>query len=73
VGLGNDAPTFGHAKDCIKRVERAGIDVALVGIMEDSVRDLHHRAVVVNSIEELPKTVMRQLQSMLTGHHNRIM
>lgn len=70
VGMGNDAPTFEHAKRSIKRVERAGIDLALIGIMENCVNDLHHRAVVVNSLDELPKTVMRQLQSLLTEHHH---
>ncbi len=69
VGLGDDSATFQHAKDSIKRVEHIGIDVALVGILEDSVTELHHRSVVVNSLHELPKTVMRQLQSILINHH----
>lgn len=70
VGLGNDSATFQHAKDSVKRVEQAGIDVALVGILEDCVTDLHHRSVVVNALDELPKTVMRQLQSILTNPHS---
>jgi cobalamin biosynthesis protein CobT len=70
VGLGDDSATFRHAKDSIKRVERADIDVALVGILTNCVTDLHHRAVVVNSLAELPKTVMRQLQSLLTDNHH---
>ena len=73
VGLGNDGATFEHAKASIKRVERAGIDVALVGIMENSVEELHHRSVVVHSLDDLPKTVMRQLQSVLTDHHQQAM
>ncbi len=72
VGLHDDAATFQHAKDSIKRVERAGIDVALVGILANCVADLHHRSVVVNSLPELPKTVMRQLQSLLTNNRHHL-
>lgn len=72
VGLGNDASTFEHAKTSIKRVERVGIDVALVGILEDSVEELHHRSVVVDSLDKLPKIVMQQLQSLLTDHRHTI-
>lgn len=68
VGLGLDYATHEHAKATIKRVERAGIEVALVGINETCVRDLHNRSVVVNSLDELPRTVVRQLQATLTTH-----
>ncbi len=37
VGLADDAPTLEHAKASIRRVEKAGIDVALIGIMSGCV------------------------------------
>ena len=65
VGLDNDTITFRHAKDSIIRVEKAGIETVLVGILESCVRDLHHRSVVVDSLEDLPGTVMNQLRQLL--------
>jgi cobalamin biosynthesis protein CobT len=58
---------FAHAREAVKRVEKAGVDVALVGIQEQAVRRLHHRSVVVNALDELPRTVMRQLRKLLAG------
>lgn len=66
AGLDPEEITFAHAKRAITRIEKAGIDVALVGIMEPCVSLLHHRSVVVPSLDQLPRTVMNQLQSILT-------
>lgn len=66
TGINPEDVAFAHAKRAIVRIEKAGIDVALVGIMEPSVHDLHHRSVVVPSLDQLPRTVMNQLQSVLT-------
>jgi len=68
VGLGDDSATFEHAKTSVKRVERAGIDVALVGIKSECVHALHHRSVDIKVIDDLPKTVMRQLHSLLANN-----
>jgi cobalamin biosynthesis protein CobT len=65
VGMGNDTATYRHAKDSIVRIEKAGVEVALVGIIERCVLDLHYRAVVVDALEHLPGAVMRQLQQVL--------
>jgi cobalamin biosynthesis protein CobT len=73
VGMGDETTTFQHARDSIVRIEKAGIDVALVGMFEPCVRDLHHRAVVVDTLDDLPRTVMGQLQALLTTRiHARI-
>lgn len=66
AGIAPEDITFAHAKRSITRIEKAGIDVALVGIMERSVMNLHHRSVVVPSLDKLPRTVMAQLQAVLT-------
>jgi hypothetical protein len=66
VNLKNDI-AFTHAKKSIKRIERAGIDVALVGIQLQTVKDLHPCSVVVNALEELPRTAMKQLRTLLTS------
>jgi len=72
VSLGDDEITFNHAKSTISRIEKAGIDVALVGIMESCVRELHDRAVVVDTLESLPGAVMAQLQRLLSRNANGI-
>ena len=66
VCLGDDSATHAHARDSIRRIERAGIDVGLVGIMEDCVHDLHRRAVVVEELDNLPRAVMNQMRKMLS-------
>lgn len=65
VGINPEDVTFAHAKHSIARIEKAGINVALVGIQENCVSSLHHRAVVVHSLDQLSKTVMRQLRTAL--------
>lgn len=65
VGRGMYHAAYEHARSMIKRVENAGIEIALVGILENRVLQLHHRSVVVKSLYDLPKTVMRQMQSVL--------
>jgi cobalamin biosynthesis protein CobT len=58
---------FTYAREAIKRIERGGIDVALVGIQEDSVRELHTRAVVVRRLDDLPRQALRELRKMLAA------
>ncbi len=66
VDLQPEGITFSHAREAIKRIEKAGVDVALLGIMTPSVADLHHRSVVINRVDDLPRAAMRQLQNILT-------
>jgi len=65
VGIDPEDVTFSHAKNAISRIEKTGIEVVLIGIMEPSVERLHRKSVIVRSIQELPGTVIRQLQSIL--------
>jgi len=65
VGFDPEAVTFQHAKDSIARIERAGIEVILIGIRESCVVHLHSKHVIVNSLQQLPGTVVRQLQRLL--------
>jgi cobalamin biosynthesis protein CobT len=58
---------FAYAREAIVRIEKAGIDVALVGIQEDSVQALHTRAVVVRQLDDLPRQALRELRKMLTA------
>ena len=64
-GIDPEDVTFEHAREAIVRIERAGIEVVLIGIMEPSVERLHRKSVIVRNIQELPGTVIRQLQSIL--------
>ncbi len=66
VKLGSEDATFSHAKAAIKRIEKAGMDVALLGIMAPVVNALHRRSVVINRVDDLPRAAMRQLQSVLS-------
>ncbi len=58
---------YNHAHDAIRRIERAGLDVLLVGIVERCVLDLHRRAVVVEQLDDLPRTVMGQMRKLLAS------
>lgn len=66
VGLGNDVSTLNHAHESIRRIERARIDVVLIGMVERCVLDLHPRSVVVDAIDDLPRVVMSQLETALS-------
>lgn len=70
AGIVPESATFEHARRAIVRIEKAGIDVALVGIMEHGVTELHHRSVVVPSLDKLPRTVMNQLHAILTNRRS---
>jgi len=65
VGIDPEDVTFSHAKNAISRIEKTGIEVVLIGIMEPSVERLHHKSVIVRSLQDLPGAVIRQLQSIL--------
>ena len=65
AGVGDEGITFRHARDSIVRIEKAGIEVVLIGIRENSVRQLHDKYVVVNALPELPREVMRTLAGIL--------
>jgi cobalamin biosynthesis protein CobT len=60
-----DDMVFACAREAIMRIERAGIDVALVGIQKAPVQALHTRAVVVRQLEDLPRQALRELRKML--------
>ena len=65
AGIDPEDVTFKHAKEAIVRIEKAGIEVVPIGIMEPSVERLHEKHVIVRNIQELPGAVIRQLQSIL--------
>ncbi len=65
AGIGDESITFTHAKESIQRIERAGIEVILIGIKEPAVEQLHEKHAVVNELPDLPKEVMRALSKLL--------
>jgi cobalamin biosynthesis protein CobT len=54
-----------HLRTVVQDIERSGIDVVGIGICDQSVRQFYKRAVVMNNVTDLPKTVMQELKAML--------
>lgn len=54
-----------HLKEVVKESMRAGINVVGIGIQSDSVKDFYPKAVVINDVDELPKTVIQELRHLL--------
>jgi cobalamin biosynthesis protein CobT len=54
-----------HLRQAVKRLDGAGIEMFGIGIMDSSVSEYYPKYVVLNQLEELPKTVMQQLERLL--------
>jgi len=66
VGVLDESVTFTHTRDSITRIQKAGVEVVLIGIREDSVSQLSSDHVIVNNITELPKRCMEELKRALS-------
>jgi len=65
VGLSEEGRALQHARHSIALCEKSGIEIALVGIMEQRVRALTSKSVVVKSLPELPRAVIGELHGLL--------
>lgn len=54
-----------HLKQTVKKVEAAGVETLGVGIQSDAVKRFYGKAVVVNRLEELATTAVRELENLL--------
>jgi cobalamin biosynthesis protein CobT len=63
---GHRAPILAkHLKEVVKQIEKRGTDVVALGILDPSVKQFYDRALVLNSVEELPSLVMKELHRLL--------
>lgn len=65
AGPGDHLEQAWHLRETVKRLDNAGIETFGIGIMDGSVADFYPRYVVINSLDDLPKTVMQQLERLL--------
>ena len=54
-----------HLKEVVKESMCAGINVVGIGIQSDSVKSFYPKSVVINDVDELPKTVIQELRHLL--------
>jgi cobalamin biosynthesis protein CobT len=54
-----------HLKAVVKQIESRGTDVVALGILDESVKKFYKRAIVLNSVEDLPRIVMHELHKLL--------
>lgn len=54
-----------HLKQTVKKIEAAGVETLGVGIQSDAVKRFYGKAVVVNRLEELATTAIRELENLL--------
>ena len=62
---GNSGKLNDHLKEVVKESMRAGINVVGIGIQSYSVKEFYPKAVVINDVDELPKTVIQELRHLL--------
>jgi cobalamin biosynthesis protein CobT len=54
-----------HLKEVVRQIEKRGTDVVALGILDPSVKQFYDRALVLNSVAELPGVVMKELHRLL--------
>lgn len=62
---GNHAALHSHLKKVVHDVERQGVDVLGIGIQSEAPKRYYSKNVVLNSISELPTTVIREIKRLL--------
>lgn len=60
---GDRSAQFRHLKDVVKKIEASGTTVVGIGIETNSVKDFYSRTVVLNSLSDLPTTVVKELSA----------
>ena len=65
AGPGDQIAQAWHLRQTVKRLTAAGIETFGIGIMDSSVSEFYPKHVVLHNLEELPKTVMQQLEKLL--------
>jgi cobalamin biosynthesis protein CobT len=54
-----------HLTEVVRQIEARGTDVVALGILDPSVKEFYKRALVLNSVAELPSIVMKELHRLL--------
>jgi cobaltochelatase CobT len=67
VGCLDEDITLQHACDSVRRLTAAGIEPVGLGIKEKCVESIFPRSAVIHTLEELPRTFLRQLTGVLMG------
>lgn len=62
AGAGNFSA---HLKKTVKEIEGAGVRLVGIGIESDAVQNFYPKNLVLNSVNELPEAVMKQLRHLL--------
>lgn len=65
AGSGDSGKLNTHLKEVVKTTMKKGVDVIGIGIQSDSVRKFYPKAVVINEVDELPTTVIKELRHLL--------
>lgn len=65
AGSGDAGKLNIHLQEVVKKTMKNGVDVIGIGIMSDSVRKFYPKAVVINEVDELPTTVIKELRHLL--------
>ena len=52
-------------KNSVRQIEKSGIEIIAIGIQTESVRRFYKNAVVVNSLDDLPKKAMNELTKII--------
>lgn len=62
---GDGAAQAEHLKSVVKTIGDSGIDVLGIGIQDESVKKFYPRHVILQDVEDLPKTVMKEIKQRL--------
>ena len=54
-----------HLESTVKKVEKSGVRVMGIGILDDSVKHYYPKFAVLNNLEELPNRIMTELRAAL--------
>lgn len=64
-GPGDPSAQRNHLKQVVQDVQKSGIDILGIGIMDDSPRVYYPKHVILNDLNELPATVIEEVRKLL--------
>jgi cobalamin biosynthesis protein CobT len=65
AGSGDWNELYNHLKSTVKALTKAGLNIVGIGIESDDVRQFYPKAIVLNSVTELPKAVLKELRELI--------
>jgi len=65
AAAGNSADLNRHLKQKVKEIAASGVNIVGIGIQSDAVRQFYPKSLVLNTVDDLPAVVIKELRQLL--------